>query len=360
MFQGKKRLNLILLLLFINSSYTAISQVLKTDTIPKTISIPVVDGSGTDDCWKTTGWLPINQLWLGQPVDSSDFHGKYKVVWDSTLLYFLIEIVDDNFVTGYNFSSSNSNPTSWNYDIVEVFIDEDNSGGLHITNNGAFAYHMACHIPEDGKTVNELSAGDWNNSVWTNLQSHFSKFAVKREGQNITWEFSLIVYNSTLQFDKNEAQARVTLNEDKKMGLSVAYCDADGGYGRDSFIGSTGGAKASDHYRDASLFGKVILGSKGKSGITKSIWNRANNSTEIKVFPNPVIDNSFNIRFENVSTGKVDIELLKINGTKILKKTCYKSQQEFHEKIQIPDMQPGMYLIKIITKEGIYGRLISK
>jgi hypothetical protein len=103
-----------------------------------------------DEAWQAVEWKPISQIWmpynnlpsnLGQEAGlqiwegADDFTGKFKVLWSSetNLLYFIVEITDDVFTGGYVY---NENPNSGggypNYDIVEVFIDEDRSGGLHV------------------------------------------------------------------------------------------------------------------------------------------------------------------------------------------------------------------------------------
>ncbi len=111
---------------------------------------PVVDGIGNDSCWQKATWQHIAQVWIpyGDVVDSTDYYGRYKIVWSSTtnLLYFLVEIHDDVFVDGFQMNESTG--AIYNFDISEVFIDENHSGGEHRydspTSNAENALHTIC------------------------------------------------------------------------------------------------------------------------------------------------------------------------------------------------------------------------
>lgn len=209
---------------------------------------PVIDGIGDDDCWKTSEWNHIDKLWIPwgeNNIPLEDFNGKFKLMWSSTtdLLYFIVETVDDAFVDGYVFPESGYH----NYDVIEVFIDEDQSGGEHKFDTGesnaenAFSYHVNINQPDDGNTVSTATIEDIAGSTWgttRNYFSHFPEFTVKREGNKLTWEFSLQVHNDTYDND-NQSASLADLTEGKVMGLSMAYCDNDTpGTDRDNFFGS--------------------------------------------------------------------------------------------------------------------------
>ncbi|HEY9058916.1 MAG TPA: sugar-binding protein [Pseudobacteroides sp.] len=104
-----------------------------------TTIIPVVDGVGGDSCWDMGDWAPIESLWLGQQPSKSDLSGRYKILWTKERLYFLIEIVDDLI------SDTHNDPLTDYYkdDTLEIFIDEDGSGGDHRYSHNAFAYHIS-------------------------------------------------------------------------------------------------------------------------------------------------------------------------------------------------------------------------
>jgi hypothetical protein len=255
------------------------------DTVlaPNVAPVPLVDGKGDDKCWQSVPWQSIGQVWIpyGEHVDPGDYSGRYKVVWSSTpnLLYFLIEVHDDKFVDGY---VPGVTADIYNFDIVEVFIDEDASGGPHVFDGAgetgrewgtnaanAFAYHIYAAFPREDSVTTEHYVGDIGGTSWADVKaydfaSHFPDFALRKAGYTAVWEFSLIVYNDTYMED-NRSAARAKLMSGKVMGLSVAYCDNDNPNEnpktRDNFYGSVwvpAGAY-NGHWMNADYFGKVKL-----------------------------------------------------------------------------------------------------
>ncbi|TSA35442.1 MAG: DUF362 domain-containing protein [Porphyromonadaceae bacterium] len=251
-------------------------ELVKTTVIAiKTETPPTFDGEENDICWTEAKWYPIDQTWIiwGQKIDSSDFHGEFKISWSSAdnLMYFLVKVTDDAFIDGYVYPGDGYP----NFDIVEVFIDEDKSGGLHVFDNNptlgqnaenAFSYHMATSQPADGEISTDLvacdiSGTDWGNSVIENYASHFPDFKMRRNGNVYTYEFSMKVYSDTY-LKSNPENSRVTLAENKLMGMSLAYCDNDDPDGvRDNFFGSVWVPETeyNDHWMNANGFGSIRL-----------------------------------------------------------------------------------------------------
>ena len=236
---------------------------------------PVVDGEGNDLCWYTQDWTYIDQTWMpyGEQIGNSDFSGAFKVVWsaEDSLLYVLAETIDDSYID----TTIAPDSAYYKYDILEVFIDEDQSGGEHIFDAGgdnaenAFSYHITINIPNDGETetqkkVSDIDGIDWGNMRIPNYEDHFPDFAVKREGNKLIWEFSLKVYDDTYeQLDPDHENAWAQLDSGKAIGFSVAYCDADDDVGRDNFFGSDwgpdNGGEFNDHWMNADGYGTLIL-----------------------------------------------------------------------------------------------------
>jgi hypothetical protein len=251
---------------------------------PEVPIAPVIDGLGNDSCWQNIPWQRINQVWIpyGAKIDTSDFSGHYKIVWSSktNLLYFLIEITDSIFVDGY---IPGKTADIYNYDITEVFLDENKSGGLHVfdgkdsigrvwgTNaQNAFAYHIYADFPGEGKVntkcyVYDLAGTSWADAKSMDYTSHLPSFALRRTGRTAMWEFSLIVYNDTYKDTMSEKEnARSKLYAGKVMGLSVAYCDNDhpekNPKVRDFMFGSVWEPGPGNfHWMNADYFGTVIL-----------------------------------------------------------------------------------------------------
>ena len=242
-------------------------------------TVPVIDGEDSDQCWDHAGWYYIDQTWItwGQPVDSSDFFGWFKVSWSESenLLYYFVEITDDAFIDGYIYPD----PGYPNFDIVEIFLDEDHSGGLHVfddnaewgmNSENAFSYHIAIDAPEEGDTASsfvacDLDGTDWGNSIVMDYAGHFPELAMKKTGNVYRYEFSLRVYDDTYD-DADPEASRVSLLPDKLLGMSVAYCDNDQADGeRDNFFGSVWVPEEAynDHWMNADGFGTLRLVGEG-------------------------------------------------------------------------------------------------
>ncbi len=245
----------------------------------------VFDGAADETIWQNSRWYYIDQVWIPYRADmaAEDFSGRYKVAWseDSNLLYFYAETTDDVFVDGYVYNSNPSNNNYPDYDILEIFIDENKSGGKHVFDDGAdwgtngenaFSYHYSISQPADGETTSSVVACDIAGTSWgsysiPNYADHLENFIVRRDGNRLSWEFSLKVYNDSYD-DGNPENSRVTLSIGKQIGLSLAYCDNDNPTEepktRDNFIGSDVGpdqqlTEWNDHWMNASVYGNLKL-----------------------------------------------------------------------------------------------------
>lgn len=59
---------------------------------------PQLDGKGEDTCWQEATIYPIDQLWSGKLPYASDYMGRFRVCWDRTHVYALVEILDDSLL----------------------------------------------------------------------------------------------------------------------------------------------------------------------------------------------------------------------------------------------------------------------
>ena len=66
--------------------------------VAKRVDTILIDGIANEKTWKESTWLPIDQVWMGKPVDSTDFSGRYKLSWSKEALYVMAEIKDDFLV----------------------------------------------------------------------------------------------------------------------------------------------------------------------------------------------------------------------------------------------------------------------
>ena len=212
----------------------------------KTKSPVTIDGYSKDSIWKSLDWYGMNYLWMGEPVDSVDYYGKFKLAWDSQYLYVLVEVTDDFL----NPTLENGIENYWKGDYVEVFIDEDKSGGNHQYNHQAFAYHVST----------EGHAIDKNMSKETVFFDDHIKVERSQEGSRHLWEMSIKLFDN--QFDENTTDNRpVEIVAQKSIGFSIAYGDNDGNNSRENFMGSkrTHGNNNDEGYINSDVFGSILF-----------------------------------------------------------------------------------------------------
>ncbi len=213
--------------------------------VPKNSDPIIIDGIGNEKTWKNNPWIAMDQVWLGNPVNSNDFSGKYKLSWSEDALYVLVEITDDVLLDRFQ------NPLErwWDEDCVEIFIDENNSGGDHQFNHNAFAYH----IDLQGNVV-DIIAKDTPKLFNDHIES-------KRvtSGNTSIWEFKIFLFPDTFVY--GEPTQTVALHHGKKIGFAIAYCDNDSSEHRENFIGSVvvEGDDKDRGWKDAGIFETIEL-----------------------------------------------------------------------------------------------------
>lgn len=213
---------------------------------PAAALAPEIDGIGDDKAWQSAVWRPIDNVWLGGPLDSADFSGRYKLTWTEQKLYVLVEFVDDVLVDFHR------DPLQqyWDDDCLEIFIDEDHSGGNHQYNHNAFAYHLSL----DNQAIDigtDKQARQYNHHVTSKWRQH---------GKTVQWEVAIDVYSEDYLDDAPD-NLPVQLHRGKILGFMLAYCDNDHSELREHFIGSehAAGEHKDRGWIDANLFGKLEL-----------------------------------------------------------------------------------------------------
>lgn len=211
----------------------------------KATKAPVIDGSAADPCWKKAAWAPINELWLGKPYSKEDFQGRYKIVWNQNSIFILAEIIDDTLADTH----PNGLDRYWDDDCLEVFLDEDHSGGEHLASFNAWAYHSAL----DNKTV------DYGADGKPHYYSNHVNIIHSTKGNTTVWEGAYSLYKDTYQDGKPNKP--VVLTKGKNIGFAIAYCDNDHSAERENFIGSVAvaGEDKNQGYKNATIFGSIVL-----------------------------------------------------------------------------------------------------
>jgi len=213
--------------------------------VPYTENAPNLDGKAIESFWNLIDWNPLDQNWVGGPYSHEDFNGRYKLAWNEQGLFLLVEITDDVLY------DKTKEPLKlwWNDDCVEVFLDEDNSGGLHQYSHNAFAYHVAL----DGNVV-DLAPDKTPKLYNDHIRSkHYT------EDNVTTWELALSIFDDS--YIDGAENNPVKLTPKKKMGFALAYCDNDASAERENFIGSVfvPGEDKNQGWINADIFGTLIL-----------------------------------------------------------------------------------------------------
>lgn len=206
----------------------------------------IVDGRADESVWGRAAWRNLDQRWLGPEYTAADFEGRFKVAWSAGKLYILAEIVDDVLFDAHR------DPLQqyWDDDCLEIFLDENFSGGDHQYNHNAFAYHMSL----DNQAI------DIGRDQRARNYSHHVTSRWRQEGNKIVWELAIDVYDDSYVDDADD-NTPVTLSKGKTMGLMVAYCDNDASELRENFIGSEKVLQGPTDrgWIDAGLFGSLTL-----------------------------------------------------------------------------------------------------
>lgn len=217
-------MNRLFLLLLLLMSLSAPAQTAKKLYYVHRAHTPmVIDGKADDKEWRKADWIPLNQIWLGTHPANSDFQGRFKMMWDSTYLYVLAEIMDDSL------DDRHADPLEkyWDDDCFEFFLDEDASEGEHQNNHNAWALHASL----------ENNVVDIGRDGQARLYNDVCQAKRLTTGNTTLWELAIKVYKDDY-VDGGSANVPVKLFAGKTMGFMAAYCDNDGSPERENFIGS--------------------------------------------------------------------------------------------------------------------------
>lgn len=212
---------------------------------PRAQLAPVVDGVPNDEAWQIARWVDLDHSVLGTTPTPDDFSARYKVVWTQDYLYALAEITDDILID----STPDPLKSYWNDDTLEFFIDEDASGGNHLNNDNAYAYHVALdnQVVDKGPDGSPVTYPTHVHSAW--------RRSVSGE-YRVYWEVRIAIHPEGSQSPRR-------LKAGEVLGFMVAYCDSDSPEGREHFFGDVAIEPVNGDrnlgYIDASVFGTLRL-----------------------------------------------------------------------------------------------------
>lgn len=194
--------------------------------IPETTSPPTIDGS-VDSAWGNATPYSIENVVVGAVHGSQDFSGTWRALWDSSNIYYLVEITDNSL-------KNNSGSSWWDDDCVEIMIDADNSGGSTYDGINDFQYGFR-----------------WNDST-----VHVGSYSV----DDTTGVNFAIVDTSDgycLEASIPWSTLGVTPSEGHVIGAEIYVDDDDNHGGRDAQV--SWHTSSPDAWRDPSLFGHAEL-----------------------------------------------------------------------------------------------------
>lgn len=301
-----------------------------------TVTIPEIDGDGSDTCWNKASWAPIDQIWIGNAVDETDYSGRFKVLWTQSRLYLLIQITDDSLrlqPAGIADVCSNI----YNYDCTEIFIDENHSRDANYTGTyKAIAYHL---------DTTHVCYHVGSPLGWVRLDDHLN-YKMKRVSRHtFEYEYEIKVFNDSYIYGGQNTP--VVLSTGKLLGWSVAYNDNDLGSTRQNMFGSKfiDGPDKNISYFNASAFGELKLVG-GTATSTSSVHQDDSAIDIIKTGDNLWIHYS-----SNAIHSEVAIQLFDISGRQLVQTTAFKSEHDLEKALNISNYSKGAYLISI-TENG--------
>jgi len=310
----------------------------QSDTIMnfKAASPVLIDGKADEECWENAEWHAIDQVWIpyNATMKEGDFSGRFKVSWDVNFLYILVEVVDDMLSDDY------SNPLSnwWNDDCLEIFVDEDRSMGDHERNCNAFAYHIslsydAIDLNSSGKGINYMD----------NIEVEMDTISEN----TYLWEIAIKNYDASFSLSDREA-SRVYLEENKLMGLTVAYCDNDETTSRENFIGSMqmSSSTANDMYKNADHFGPMLL-------VVPEVPDNIpafSSFDELIIYPVPA-QNSISVVLPGNHSYAATVKLSMLTGQVVFKEEFIGTSID----LSLESLEKGFYLIEVISNRRKYS-----
>lgn len=237
----------VLLILIILTACTSVMR--KEDhqimEVERAVSAIIIDGHDNEEAWSATPWQQLSFPWKGGYPEEQDLYGRYKILWDSEGLYLLVEIKDDTLV------NYDEDPMQlwWLEDVLMVYVDEDNSGGLHQYNDNAFAYHIA----PDGNVI------DLGPDRKAQLYNEHLLVACHPSREKWVWEIRLNLYKEGSGL--MEGAEPIVLQANKKIGFALGYADNDNKKEIKQVLGSVHvpSPKKDLAWINADIFGTLIL-----------------------------------------------------------------------------------------------------
>ncbi len=215
----------------LRNNTSATITILDNDTAPcidsfiaYTNTAPIINQT-IENTWSIAQVMEIKNATIGSLPN--DYSGNGRVLYDANNLYVLVEVNDAT-------KMNDSGTEWWNDDVVEIFIDGDNSKGTNY----------------DG--INDFQLGFRWNDPNINIGGHSVR---NIQGINHTMYATNSGY--TLKVAIPWSTIGVVPEQGNQIGLDIVIDDDDNGGDRDTQIASI--ATSSDGWRNTSVFGSFYL-----------------------------------------------------------------------------------------------------
>jgi hypothetical protein len=277
------------------------------------VSSPITVDGTIDAAWDDASVKPMNasKLLSGAVSNSSDLSGYAKLLWDNTNLYFLAVVTDD--------TKQNDSQNSYDDDQVELYVDADNAkANAYDANDCQYSFGW-----NDGTVVGTIPSTASKTGITYSAVATTNGYVIEAK---LPW--------STIN---------TTPAADKFIGVDFMINDDDTNAERDGKL--SWNAATDDAYQNASLFGTAKLNSQQVvTGVDDDF-----SSNQISVYPNPVKNDLFISGF----TGEYEYVVSDYSGRTVLKGLS-------EEKINVAELEPGVYMVKVKQGERSKTVKISK
>jgi hypothetical protein len=267
-------------------------------TMPEAVKVttpPTIDA--VDDGFYGNSESILNQTQGSVFPESDDLSATWKAAWDDQYFYVFITTVDETQIA--------DGPNWWKDDLIEVYIDGDNSKGASYDGVNDFQY---VHL--------------WNAS------SIQEEALGATSGVIASQQATANGYNTEIAFPWTTLGFGSTPSVNYIMGFDVAVCDDDDGGDRDDKL--TWNATTDQGYNDPGIFGEIRLADE-----TTDIDNLKFETEYVSFHPNPATDK---IYFDRM----VDVQISTLAGITV------KSASQAAE-LDVSNLKSGLYVLKIKT-----------
>ncbi|GAA4828331.1 sugar-binding protein [Algivirga pacifica] len=284
----------------------------------------VIDGE-LDTLWESVETHKVAYDVLNQGVPANtDLSATYRLAFDTGYVYIFAEVKDQQVLV-----SEGDKDTEVAYD--DHILVGFNPDGKHET-GGA--------LGEDAVTL-RFGYGR-EDTQWIGLGAWKSDATVMYRSKVITGGYTMeiqIPWSGIL--GEGEKPVAGSL-----MGFELEVVDQDGQGAANNHLAWANNTKVNAGHNDTRKWGYMTLLEIPEKEIIQSVENHL--STQLLVYPNPMLNQEFQLRTEN--TQPLQLTLVDLNG-KVIWERSIQGQRQYLLKPEVP-MAAGVYLLQVRNRQG--------